>query len=63
MGEGEVDAMSEQVVRALMREGLSDDAIARRTGLSLMALLELRAAAAVEERRRAPDGRGDGPVG
>ena len=55
--------MTEQAVRALMREGLSDDAIARRTGLSLMALLELRATAAVEERRRAPNGHGDDPVG
>lgn len=54
--------MAEQTARALMREGFSDDVIARRTGLSLMALLELRATAAVEERQRANRGSGVDPV-
>ena len=46
---------TELAVRALMRKGLSDEAIAKLTGLDPMRLLELRAAAAVEERHRAPD--------
>lgn len=45
---------SERAVRALMRRGLSDDAIAKLTGLDLLQLLEMRAAAAVEERGGGP---------
>ena len=60
MSERAGDTVSDQAVRKMMREGLSDDAIARRTGLSLLALLELRAAAAVEERQATPDRRDAG---
>ena len=47
--------ISRRAVRALMRRGLSDDAIAKLTGLDLLQLLEFRAAAAVEERRGGPE--------
>ncbi len=53
----------DKAVRDLMRMGLSDDAIARRTGLSLIALLEMRAAAAVEDRSPSPRRSGSGAPG